>query len=305
MIWISPKKLFGKRELLSLESVLKTHPHGCGIILSRVMDSKRGRAMLEPLVRLGYRVCVVAPYFRLLFTNTPAQGWLERLEVGLVDPGEIPITQNLSNLLRLVVLYKYGGVYLDTDVIIIKDISNLKNSIGIQTVETKPMNQTTLNNAVLIFDKQHPMLLKFMEEFNSSFNGNIWGFNGPYLVTRVVLRHVNDTKIKINILPHMAFYPVDWTLIDEYFWKYEDEDEIKWSKEELNKVIEKSYGVHLWNKITHTLKIENGSILEFVIDVQLSTSPEADLGGEARRPSLATKERCHNSPNVVTKADCC
>ncbi|KAK9690551.1 hypothetical protein RND81_09G136900 [Saponaria officinalis] len=266
MTWISPKKLFGKRDLLSLESVFKAHPRGCVVILSKSMDSKPGWRILEPLVSQGYRVLAVAPDFQLIFSNTPAEEWIKRLEAGLIDPGTIPITQNLSNLLRLVALYKYGGVYIDTDVVILKDVSSLRNSIGIQTMENKAINQgTTLNNAVLIFDKGHPMLLKFIEEFAYTFNGRRWGFNGPSLVTRVVYRRNRDKRIKVNVLPLTAFYPVDWIEIVDYFKKPILKNETKWAQEQLHRVNSESYGIHLWNKDSRNLMIEEGSIIEKLI----------------------------------------
>ncbi|XP_074314577.1 uncharacterized protein At4g19900-like [Silene latifolia] len=262
MTWISPKKLFGKRELLSLESIFKAHPKGCVVILSKSMDSELGRRTLGPLMSQGYRVLPVSMDFHVLFNNTSAKGWLERLEAGLIDPGIIPITQNLANLVRLVALYKYGGVYLDTDVVILKDVSSLKNSIGIQTMEDKAKNRwTTLNNAVLIFDKGHPILLKFIDEFAYSFNGNKWGFNGPFLVTRVIYRRNRDKKIKVNILPPMTFYPVNWTQIRQYFQTPIDMNETARDQEQLNQINSMSYGIHLWNKDSRKLKIEDGSLI--------------------------------------------
>ncbi|KAK9715328.1 hypothetical protein RND81_06G157500 [Saponaria officinalis] len=263
MTWISPnKKLFAKRDLLSLESVFKAHPRGCMVILSKSMDSEPGWRLLEPLVSQGYRVLAVAPDFQLIFSNTPAEVWIKRLEAGLIDPGTIPITQNLSDLLRLVALYKYGGVYIDADVVILKDVSSLRNSIGIQTMENKSRNQgTTLNNAVLIFDKGHLMLLKFIEEFVNTFNGRRWGFNGPSLVTRVIYRRNRDKRIKVNVLPLTAFYPVNWRQIVDYFKKPILKNETNWAQEQLNRVNNKSYGIHLWNKVSRNLTIEEGSII--------------------------------------------
>ena len=72
----------------------------------------------------------MTPDLAFLFKNTPAKAWFEEMKSGNKDPVEIPIAQNLSNLMRLVVLYKYGGVYLDTDFIVLKAFSGLKNLIG-------------------------------------------------------------------------------------------------------------------------------------------------------------------------------
>ena len=114
--------------------------------------------------------------------------------------------KNLSNLIRLVVLYKYGGVYLDTDFIVLRDFSRLRTVIGAHTAALNG-NWTRLNNALLVFDKNNPLLYEFME----TFDGNRWGQNGPYLVSRVVERLATNMmlhKYNFTVLPPMAFYPV-------------------------------------------------------------------------------------------------
>ncbi|KAG4936843.1 hypothetical protein JHK84_050950 [Glycine max] len=120
MAWESSVGSFGARELLSIESLFKVHPEAC----------------------LG----------------TPAEAWLNELKKGKKDPGEISLFQNLSNLMRLAALYKYGGVYLDIDVVVLKPLSLLRNFIGAQCMDAGNKHWTRLNNAVLIFDMNHPLL---------------------------------------------------------------------------------------------------------------------------------------------------
>ncbi|KAL9238522.1 hypothetical protein vseg_012928 [Gypsophila vaccaria] len=224
------------------------------------MDSKPGRTLLQPLMDRGYRILPIAPDFNYLFSKTPAQKWLERLQSGDVDPGMVPITQNLSNLLRMVLLYKYGGVYLDTDFIILKSVSGLKNSIGIQSVDDKTRIWRTLNNAVLIFDKEHPLVWEFMEEFATTFDGFKWGYNGPYLATRVVSKFINDPLFQFNIISPMAFYPIDWIRIPRLFEK-PYKNGTTWAQTKFDEINEESYGIHLWNKQTKGLKIEKMSAM--------------------------------------------
>ncbi|KMT00982.1 hypothetical protein BVRB_9g222450 [Beta vulgaris subsp. vulgaris] len=261
MTWISTNRFFGKRELFSLESVVKAHPHGCVFIVSRIMASKEGREVIKPLLERGHNILPVAPDFSILFNGTPAHDWLERIKDGRLDPGSIAITQNLSNLLRLVILYKYGGVYLDTDMIILKDLSELKNSIGVQELDARRKNWNSVNNAVLIFDKEHPLLLRFMEEFNSTFDGSLWGYNGPYMATRIIKKILHDTRYQFNVMSPMAFYPVDWFNIHKFYKNPTVKNDTDWANEMYYKVNKESYGVHLWNKVSRSLNIEQGSII--------------------------------------------
>ncbi|XP_057983153.1 uncharacterized protein LOC131168022 [Malania oleifera] len=262
MTWISPAKSFGRREFFTVESLFKAHPQGCLVILSKTLDTGRGRAMLEPLVGKGFRLMAATPNLSFLLKNTSAEAWFEEISSGRKEPGEIPLAQNLSNLLRLAILYKYGGIYLDTDFIVLRDFSGLRNSIGAQSVNVAG-NWTRLNNAVLVFEKNHPLLYQFIEEFASTFDGNRWGHNGPYLVSRVVERTARrlPAEYSVRVLPPMAFYPVDWTRVGSYFRQPHSRFDSKWVEAKLVQLSLESYGVHLWNRETRNTRIEEGSVM--------------------------------------------
>eukprot|EP00262_Sarcandra_glabra_P007545 TRINITY_DN20419_c0_g1_i1.p1 TRINITY_DN20419_c0_g1~~TRINITY_DN20419_c0_g1_i1.p1 ORF type:complete len:436 (-),score=32.54 TRINITY_DN20419_c0_g1_i1:140-1447(-) len=265
MTWISPVRSFGRRELLCIETLFKAHPLGCLMILSGTMDSKQGNWVLKPLTDAGYRVAAVTPDLPLLFRNTPAEPWFKELKEGGVDPGEIPLAQNLSNLIRLAVLYRYGGVYLDADFIVLNKFSGLRNSIGAQTVDSETGHWSRLNNAVLVFDKKHPLLYKFIQEFSLTFNGSKWGHNGPYLVSRVVARVAKRPNYNFTVLPPMAFYPVDWSRIGGFFRRPDNPATSKWVTKKLLQLSGDTYGIHLWNKQSSKLGIEEGSIIGQII----------------------------------------
>lgn len=265
MTWISPAESFGRREFIAMDSLFKAHPHGCLTILSPTLDSRLGDRILKPLQDREFRVLAVAPDASFLFKDTPAEAWFVEMKSGNKDPGEIPLAQNLSNLLRLAVLYKYGGVYLDTDFIILNKFSSLRNTIGAQSIDPVSGNWSRLNNAVLIFDKNHPLVYKFIEEFALTFDGNKWGHNGPYLVSRVVNRVARRPGYNFTVLPPMAFYPVDWNRIGDYFPRPKDQVTSKWLETKLLQLGKEAYGVHLWNKQSSKLKIEPGSIIARLI----------------------------------------
>lgn len=262
MTWISPADLFGKREVLAIESVFKSNPHGCLMILSATMDSPQGYKTLKPFLDRGYKVVAVTPDLPFLLKGTAGETWLDEIRSGRRDPGKISLAQNLSNLMRLAYLYKYGGVYLDTDMILLKSFKGLNNIIGAQTLDPSFTNWTRLNNAVLIFDKNHPLLLKFIEEFARTFNGNVWGYNGPYLVSRVAARAaVKEEYNNFTVMRPSAFYPVNWLEIEKFFKVPKTEKESKWVKVKLLQMLRRSYGLHLWNKFSRKFEIEQGSAM--------------------------------------------
>ncbi|CAH8356350.1 unnamed protein product [Eruca vesicaria subsp. sativa] len=265
MTWISPAVMFGKREVLSVESVFKSHPKGCLIILSSTMDSPLGFRILKPFLDRGYRVIAITPDLPFLLKDTAGESWLEEIQTGKRDPGKISLAQNLSNLMRLAYLFKFGGVYLDTDMIVLKSFKHLRNVIGAQTLESVSRNWTRLNNAVLIFDKNHPLLLKCIQEFALTFNGNVWGHNGPYLVSRVA-RSVEGTEgYNFTIMRPSTFYSVNWVEIEKLFKVPRTEKDLKRVKVKVLEMQRRGYGLHLWNKFSSKFVIEQGSAMDKIV----------------------------------------
>lgn len=265
MAWISSLEAFGPRELFSVESLFKSHPHACLLIVSNTMDSTLGSLLLKPFVERGFRVAAVSPDFTHLLKRTPAAPWFHRLRRREVSPGEVPLGQNLSNLLRLAVLYKYGGVYVDTDVIILKGFGGLRNTIGAQAVDAGTGNWTRLNNAVMVFDRRHPLLYKFLQEFAMTFDGNKWGHNGPYLVSRVAARIRGKPGYSFSVLPPPAFYPVGWNKISTLFSGPRNQSHSRWISENLGWIRGASYSLHLWNKQSSRIKVEEGSVISRIM----------------------------------------
>lgn len=262
MTWIGSLGLFGERELFALDSLFKTHPHhGCLVIVSNSMDSARGNEILSPYRDKGNRVISISPDYDYLFKNNPAQYWHNNLLKGTVDPGEVPFGQNLSNLLRLALLYKFGGVYLDTDIIVLKSFLKLRNVIGAQTMDVETSNWSRLNNAVLVFDKKHPLVFKFIQEFALTFDGNKWGHNGPYLVSRVVSRVRGRPGFNFTVLPRYVFYPIDWRRVGGLFRGPRGQVHSKWIVSKYRQISRESYALHLWNRQSRNIVVEEGSIV--------------------------------------------
>ncbi|XP_076882314.1 uncharacterized protein LOC143530745 [Bidens hawaiensis] len=265
MTWISSLNSFNERAFHSIESIFKTHPNACLLIASNSLDSIKGRQILKPFTEKGFRVTAVSPDFNYLCKKTMAETWFSRLIRGRVRTGMIPLGQNISNLLRLCLLYKYGGVYVDTDVIVLRSFTRLRNAIGAQSVDVSSKNWSRLNNAVMVFDKMHPLVYKFIEEFSLTFNGNKWGHNGPYLVSRVVQRLQGRPGYNFTVLPPMAFYPLNWDRVRVLFRGPKNETDARWLKVKFEQIRNQSYALHLWNKQSRGLSIEEGSIVRKIL----------------------------------------
>ena len=74
--------------------------------------------------------------------------------------------KNLSNMVRLALVWHYGGFYADFDTVCLRTVKGLKNVVGSQSSEL-------VNNAVFHFDRHHPFLHSIMEQQNIKFNVRI------------------------------------------------------------------------------------------------------------------------------------
>ncbi|XP_051218372.2 uncharacterized protein [Lolium perenne] len=262
MTWLSPLEQFGRREPLVVETLFRWHPDACLLIASDTMDSAGGSEKLRPFLNRGFRVAAASPDMAYLLGGTPAQEWLGTVRRGEVGPGSVPLGQNLSNLLRLALLYKFGGVYLDADVVVLRPLSGLRNAIGAQAVDAATGDWIRLNNAVMVFDQGHPMLREFIAEFATTFDGSKWGHNGPYLVSRVAARVRHQLpELGVTVLPPQAFYPVDWNKIVGLFVAPKDGKEERWVKAKMDNIKGESFGIHLWNRESRSLEMEEGSVI--------------------------------------------
>ncbi|KAL5972373.1 hypothetical protein ACLOJK_041627 [Asimina triloba] len=91
---------------------LQVAPARSWAIISSSLDSNRGARLLHPFLSRGFRVAAVSS-----------------------NVAHSRLGQNLSNLLRLMLFCKFGRIYLDTDVIVMKSFSGLRNAIGAQMID--------------------------------------------------------------------------------------------------------------------------------------------------------------------------
>ena len=113
--------------------------------------------------------------------------------------GEISEYYNKLNIIvakadfwRYLVLYKYGGIYLDIDSTINKPLNELINEKD-QAIITTEGNRKPYVNVQwgMIFSKEHPILKKTIELVcdnikNNRFPNDVWKMTGPYVFTMAI-----------------------------------------------------------------------------------------------------------------------
>ncbi|XP_055916527.1 lactosylceramide 4-alpha-galactosyltransferase [Eupeodes corollae] len=119
-------------------------------------------------------------------SNTPIYDWLLNDELF----SSKYVLSHISDFLRYLTLWRWGGTYLDLDVIVKKSLENIpSNYAGAES-------DTFIAAGVMNFDATgfgHEIAELCLRDFQLQFNGNDWGNNGPGVITRV-LNKVCKTK---------------------------------------------------------------------------------------------------------------
>ncbi|MGB4841165.1 MAG: glycosyltransferase [Saprospiraceae bacterium] len=122
---------------------------------------------------------------------------------------------NLSNFIRLHALYQIGGIYLDTDIEVIKSFDQLLDYpcfIGLEEYNPKTY---IANNAVIGAIQHHKFIKKCKDYLLLNFDGSEKAYLSSPILSTSVLRSYNIQDIEhfnsdIKILPPEYFYPSTW-----------------------------------------------------------------------------------------------
>ena len=117
----------------------------------------------------------------------------------------------------MLLIYKYGGLYLDLDYVVLRDLSHYKNML-LEEGDNPGGGTIALTNSAFMFTAKHPFLLAALKALESGYDSNCWGCIGPELLNRVARKMTNVTMIKdipasanLNVTLMKRLMPVHWT----------------------------------------------------------------------------------------------
>ena len=94
---------------------------------------------------------------------------------------------NVSNFIRLYAIYNNGGIYMDTDVELIKNLDGFLSESCFFSFE--PESSLSVNDAIMGAVKYHPFIKEMIEELVLRFNGLEESYlSGPALTTDLIKR---------------------------------------------------------------------------------------------------------------------
>ncbi|XP_045814301.1 uncharacterized protein At4g19900 [Trifolium pratense] len=256
MVWNSPPWMFTVRYQRGLESLLYHHPNACVVVFSETIELDFFK---DSFVKDGYNVAVVMPNLDQLLEGTPANIfssiWFEWRKTKFYST-------HYSELIRLAALYKYDGIYLDSDIIVLKPISFLNNSVGMEDHSAG----SSLNGAVMAFGRHSLFIKECLEEFYMTYDDNSLRWNGADLLTRVARKFTgkdNKTvkRLELNEEPSHIFFPIKSQDITRYFVAPTTETEKVQQDVLLEKILHESSTFHFWNSLTSALVPEPDSLV--------------------------------------------
>ncbi|KAL3681298.1 hypothetical protein R1sor_024254 [Riccia sorocarpa] len=260
MAWSTPPWSFTVRHQRVLESLLIFHPDACVVVFSESIQL----TFFQSFVAEGYRVAVAMPQLQELLEDTPSEAFAEIY----LNWRQVKLfSRHYTELLRLAALYKYGGIYLDMDMLVLKPLTSLQNTLG---SEVLPDGHTRPNGAIMVFERFSPFLNACMAEFTATYDEKLVEWNGASLLERVVNGRLDELGANVqssfSVREPSAFFPLSSTDISRYFSSPENETDRVEEDLLYDKILEESYTVHLWNPLTSNRVPEPGSLVQRLME---------------------------------------
>ncbi|EDV42924.2 uncharacterized protein Dana_GF16775 [Drosophila ananassae] len=178
--------------------------------------------------------------------GTPIEKWIK---LGKIYKSKY-IFPHASDLLRYLTLYKYGGIYLDLDVVVLRSLEKMPpNFTGAETSKSLACGVMKMSST----GEGHQIAALCLQDLQANFNANNWGSIGPAVITRVAKKTCNTTRIQamidkpshckgLTVFDAKAFYAIPWRQWMDFF-----------RSSSLNKTLKatsNSYVIHVWNKFS-------------------------------------------------------
>ena len=247
---------FNWRHWRSIESVFHHHPNAEVRVYSNTLPSD----FFNILTEAGYSIKVYRYNFEHLLYGTPAEGFIKKLRKA--RKGAFWYA-NASDLLRVLLVYQYGGIYMDTDIFVVKPLDSLQmNSIGWQDG-----TRGTMNGAFFKFEKGNRFLEACLKDYVKNYNGAIWAHNGPKLLTRVYHEFMWSSSV-VNVVDYKLFYMIDGNDMNQQCFKDTEGNTFKTNVRILHT---EAYVFHMNSKISGNKgiagdKLKNGTLCKHLLN---------------------------------------
>lgn len=160
-----------------------------------------------------------------------------------------------TDVARLEILDKYGGIYLDLDVLVLKSFSSLtSNQENVEAIFAwEKQKFSTICNAVILAPIHSKFLQRVYQSYQS-FNSSCWGCHSVLLTGELARIYRNE----VSVLSSKAFFSPSWSNIDELYL-YNTYN------------FKRNYACHLWNSYVGNIFLYNLTLASILKPVKETT----------------------------------
>jgi len=243
----------------TLESIFWHHSNAQVIV--HVKDISNKQDIIARLSEAGYNIQVKQYDLYNLLSKAIDNSQLITREIVANFTDCLPVItkgkfwySHITDLLRFVIIYLEGGIYLDTDVIVTRPFHPLNNVVAFEDDETG-----TINGAVMVFQEKNNFVEECLYEYLTNYKMIPWQANGPSLITRMHTRG----QAKGSSHPHVQvekkniFYPMKWDDVLPVCF----ESSVKNATNVKETIEKESFAVHLNNKVTYNFTNTQGNVI--------------------------------------------
>lgn len=247
----------GKRQICSIESAAKNNPNFDIFVLFASPRYVNPDSMQKELQRLKLN------YDNIFFRNNDIWRYANISQTTsfleselLFESGYFPV--HLSDFLRLISIWKWGSIYMDSDIILKRTFEDISPNFA--GLEETGFN---LNNGLISLsaDANGTQIgSAFIADFVKSFDPKGWATNGPRLISRVLKSLCNESNLEnlssgkclgFTVYPKETFWAVDVYKVRDFFNPEHFE--------EMKNITRNSYSIHIFNHVSKNIISKIGS----------------------------------------------
>ncbi|KAM0789945.1 hypothetical protein ACM66B_006785 [Microbotryomycetes sp. NB124-2] len=298
MCWTTPQDTFQERHYQALESIWAHEPKAVVFMMSTTLPLD----FFKDYTNHGYAVHVVRIGGPELLRNgwylgPNSQRWLTEWDQW--SKGQF-FYSHLTDYLRYLFLFKFGGTYLDMDAPWVRSPpdSNLEfigadvSTYGPDLDWTLDEDGTYLAPGVMRFRKGWMLFKDIMEQaFSSTYKPDCFNCVGPRAITVGVKQRRRQLELNgFTIVQSHVLYPKNWITSHELVKTLPNGRQQ--ALLELERIIETSWSIHLFGKMTNHLRVQADSIVgeafqQFSLNVKRRVGPLSTSDRELGKPALA------------------
>eukprot|EP00804_Cyclotella_cryptica_P011163 CCRYP_007702-RE/>CCRYP_007702-RE protein AED:0.04 eAED:0.04 QI:3750/1/1/1/0.71/0.62/8/190/1362 len=262
-IFTTPPKTLTVRVQRAIEAVFFHHPNAKVMLHSNTLSDG---TILDCFWEAGYDFGIYNYSFINLLQSSSAIKTTEVNDIAMLLPNlrkEQYWYSHETDFIRLLLLERYGGVYLDTDMHVLRPF----NSTITNLVAWQDSNHRLINGAAMVFEKGNKFLQSCLRKGVSTllagYEPQLWSTYGPNLLTstyrewfKVYKNNMTMTAI-VDVAENDVFYPYPYEIVHECFQCNNE------SKSPINPT--RTLAVHLNTKATAGSAVEQNSVCSRIL----------------------------------------